>query len=194
MPVASIKADPTLNDLLLLNDHISSWMNPWLFTIDWSDSISPDANNAVGVGMCECYYAFSYSGKIYKTNGTSKTWTEIPYAKSSDLISINTKLTSIQNMLSGLIIRKAYSFSVTVPANTEKDFEYAFTVPPGYRILGFSGMDIANTNKLAISQFYFNEDTNKLICGIINLTSGSLTKNVSIFILYMRESSVTVQW
>ena len=53
---------------------------------------------------------------------------------------------------------------------------------------------IANTNKLAISQFYFNEDTNKLICGIINLTSGSLTKNVSIFILYMRESSVTVQW
>lgn len=55
-------------------------------------------------------------------------------------------------------------------------------------------MDIANTNKLAISQFYFNEDTNKLICGIINLTSGSLTKNVSIFVLYMRESSVTVQW
>ena len=210
MPIGNIKPDPTLNDLPLLNDHISAWMNPWLFCLDWSDNISPDANNAVGVGMRECYYAFSYTGRIFKTNGTSKTWTEIPYAKSSDLTNvnnsingingsirnINNSINAINSKLSSHIIVSAISVNNVSLQSGETDIHVPISAIDNFMPIGIIGFDYADLRHVYLTQFLIQTDINNYTgtAKIGLYSSKAVTENMSFNVLYVRRDGSSFRY
>lgn len=217
MAIDNIKSDPTLNDLPLLNDHISAWMNPWLFALDWSDDISPDANNAVGVGMRECYYAFSYSGRIFTTNGTSKTWTEIPYAKSSDLTNVNNSINSINgsiNTINGSIgninnsintINSKLSSHIIISAITvnnvslqsgETDIDIPISAIDNFMPIGIIGFDYGDLRHVYLTQFLLNTNLDDYsgTARIGLYSSRSVTENMTLNVLYVRRDGSSFRY
>ena len=94
----------TVDDLDDLRNHISGSFNPWVYSIGWPlGAATPDNSTLVGVGIGDLLYAFSFSGRIYKSSYMDgSTWTEIPYAKTSDINWTNDNVTNLTNNFNNL--------------------------------------------------------------------------------------------
>ena len=67
----------TLEELRAYN---TVWYYPFMFGIAYTSDIAPDANNVVGIGVRDTLWAFSNTGRIFKSTAQVPDWTEIENA------------------------------------------------------------------------------------------------------------------
>ena len=60
-----------------LRAHNTAWYYPFMFGIAYTSDIAPDANNVVGIGIRDTLWAFSNTGRVYKSTSLVPEWTEI---------------------------------------------------------------------------------------------------------------------
>lgn len=79
-----ITADNGYTQLSQLMD-VGAWSDPFVFDIQYTSSLAPASNNAVGIAERGMLHAFDYTGKHFYCIDASKGWQESPYALKSDL-------------------------------------------------------------------------------------------------------------
>lgn len=60
-----------------LRAHNTAWYYPFMFGIAYTSDIAPDANNVVGIGVRNTLWAFSNTGRIFKSTAQAPDWVEI---------------------------------------------------------------------------------------------------------------------
>ena len=73
--LCNVTESMTLDQLM---NYVEAWNKPFVFSISYTFAISPDKNNAVGIGERGMLHAFSYSGKHFYCIDASKGWQESP--------------------------------------------------------------------------------------------------------------------
>ena len=194
-----------------------NWNDPWVGEINYTSPISPDSNNTLTLCERNLYYGFSYSGRIYYSYGTDKTWREIKYAKSSDLTdvtnsinningsintingsisNINNSINTINNKLSSHIIISAISVNNVSLQSGESDIHVPISAIDNFMPIGIIGFDYADLRHVYLTQFLIETDLNNYTgtAKIGLYSSKAVTENMSFNVLYVRRDGSSFRY
>lgn len=186
-----------------------NWNDPWIGEINYTCPIAPDENNTLTLCERNLYYGFSYSGRIYYSYGTDKTWREIKYAKNTDLTivnnniseifghidNINNSMTAVNNKLNiGVLINYITINDINIQSG-ETDIQIDIPAIDNYRPIGIIGVDYGDLRHVYITQFNLQQSDNYTAKVLIGLySSRAVSETLQILVLYTRRDACYFQY